>query len=49
MHAEQIGAIAGLDEAALDRKGVVSEWSVKNVLAHIAPGRNGWFRHCLCG
>jgi DinB superfamily len=27
---------AGLDEAALDRKGVVGEWSIKNVLAHIA-------------
>ncbi|HEU5101769.1 MAG TPA: DinB family protein [Roseiflexaceae bacterium] len=34
--AELLGAIAGLDEAALDRKGVVGEWSIKNVLAHIA-------------
>jgi uncharacterized protein (TIGR03083 family) len=31
-----IDAIAGLDEDALDRKGIVGEWSVKNVLAHIA-------------
>ena len=31
-----LGAIAGLDEDALDRKGAVGEWSVKNVLAHIA-------------
>ena len=29
-------AIAGLDEDAMERKGVVGEWSVKNVLAHIA-------------
>jgi DinB family protein len=28
--------IAGIDEAALDRKAVVGEWSIKNVLAHIA-------------
>ena len=34
--AELLGVIAGLDEAALDRKGVVGEWSIKNVLAHIA-------------
>ncbi|HJZ46533.1 MAG TPA: DinB family protein [Roseiflexaceae bacterium] len=34
--AELLGAFAGLDEAALDRKGVVGEWSIKNVLAHIA-------------
>jgi hypothetical protein len=34
--AELLGAIGGLDEAALDRKGVVGDWSVKNVLAHIA-------------
>ena len=26
----------GLDEAALDRKGVIGDWSIKNVLAHIA-------------
>ena len=31
-----LDVIAGLDEAALDRKGVVGEWSIKNVLAHIA-------------
>jgi uncharacterized protein (TIGR03083 family) len=29
-------AVEGLGEDALDRKGVVGEWSVKNVLAHIA-------------
>ena len=34
--AELLAAIGGLGEAALDRKGVVGEWSVKNVLAHIA-------------
>lgn len=34
--AELLGAIAGLDEAALDRKGIAGEWSIKNVLAHIA-------------
>lgn len=31
-----LGAIAGLDAAALDRKGVVGSWSIKNTLAHIA-------------
>ena len=34
--AELLGAIAGLDEATLDHKDVVGEWSIKNVLAHIA-------------
>src|SRR5690349_6263284 len=34
--AELLDVIAGLDEATLDRKGVVGEWSIKNVLAHIA-------------
>src|SRR3954451_6170332 len=34
--AELLAAIGGLDEAALDRKSVVGDWSVKNVLAHIA-------------
>jgi hypothetical protein len=34
--AELLAAIGGLDETALDRKGVVGDWSVKNVLAHIA-------------
>src|SRR5215207_5759711 len=34
--AELLAAISGLDEAALDRKGVVGDWSIKNVLAHIA-------------
>ena len=34
--AELLAAIGGLDEAALDRKGVVGDWSIKNVLAHIA-------------
>jgi hypothetical protein len=31
-----LDTIAGLGEDALDRKGVVGEWSIKNVLAHIA-------------
>ena len=30
--------IAGLDEALLDRKGVVGDWSIKNLLAHYV----GW-------
>jgi hypothetical protein len=34
--AELLDAIAGLDEPQLDRKGSVSEWSIKNVLAHIS-------------
>ncbi len=34
--AELLAAISGLDEAALDRKGVVGDWSIKNVLAHMA-------------
>jgi hypothetical protein len=34
--AELLAVIDGLDEAALDRKGVVGDWSIKNVLAHIA-------------
>jgi DinB superfamily len=34
--AELLAAISGLDEAALDRKGVIGDWSIKNVLAHIA-------------
>lgn len=34
--AELLTAISGLGEAVLDRKGVVGDWSVKNVLAHIA-------------
>ena len=36
IRAELLDAIAGLDEAALDRKGIVGAWSIKNVLAHIA-------------
>jgi hypothetical protein len=28
--------VEGLDDAALDRKGVVGAWSIKNVLAHLA-------------
>ena len=36
IRAELLDAIAGLDEAALDRRSVVGEWSIKNVLAHIA-------------
>jgi hypothetical protein len=31
-----LAAISGLDEAVLDRKGSIGDWSVKNVLAHIA-------------
>src|SRR5215212_9324436 len=34
--AELLAAISGLDEAALDRKGSIGDWSIKNVLAHIA-------------
>ena len=34
--AELLAAIDSLDEAALDRKGIVGDWSIKNVLAHIA-------------
>jgi len=34
--AELLAVVDGLDEAALDRKGVIGTWSVKNVLAHIA-------------
>jgi uncharacterized protein (TIGR03083 family) len=31
-----LATIAGLDEDALERKGVVGDWSIKNALAHIA-------------
>ena len=34
--AELLTAIGGLNEAALDHKRVIGDWSVKNVLAHIA-------------
>jgi len=34
--AELLAAIGGLEEAALDRNGVIGDWSIKNVLAHIA-------------
>jgi hypothetical protein len=34
--ADLLAAIDGLDEAALDRKGALGEWSIKNMLAHIA-------------
>ncbi len=34
--AELLDAIQGVDQAALDRKGVIGAWSIKNVLAHIA-------------
>jgi hypothetical protein len=30
-----LAAIAGLPDAALDRKGVVGAWSIKNMLAHL--------------
>lgn len=33
--AELLAAIAGLDEAALDTQGVVGDWSIKNLLAHL--------------
>lgn len=36
--ANLLASFAGLDEASLDRKALVGEWSVKNVLAHIV----GW-------
>jgi hypothetical protein len=31
-----LDTIAGLDEGALERKGVIGDWSIKNALAHIA-------------
>ena len=31
-----LATIARFDDAAQDRKGVVGEWSIKNVLAHLA-------------
>jgi uncharacterized protein (TIGR03083 family) len=31
-----LATIAGLDEQALERKGALGDWSIKNVLAHIA-------------
>lgn len=34
--AELLGAIGGLDDAALERKGLIGGWSAKNMLAHIA-------------
>lgn len=34
--AELLGIVARLDEQTLDRKGVIGDWSVKNVLAHLA-------------
>lgn len=43
-----LATIEGLDEAALDRKGVVGEWSVKNVLAHLA-GWEEWVVRVLDG
>jgi uncharacterized damage-inducible protein DinB len=33
---ELLDAIHGIDQAALDRKGVLGAWSIKNMLAHIA-------------
>lgn len=32
---ELLATIAALDEATLDRKAIVGDWSIKNVLAHI--------------
>ncbi|KPV52758.1 hypothetical protein SE17_13580 [Kouleothrix aurantiaca] len=34
--AELLALVGGLDEAALDRKGTLGAWSVKNALAHLA-------------
>jgi hypothetical protein len=34
--AELLDAIHGIDQATLDRKGVLGAWSIKNMLAHIA-------------
>lgn len=44
--AELLSLLAGLDEAALNRKGLVGDWSVKNVLAHLAAWKTGWCRRC---
>ena len=34
--AELLSTLAGLDAATLARKGVVGDWSIKNILAHLA-------------
>ena len=34
--AELLALLEGLSEAALDRKGMIGDWSIKNLLAHIA-------------
>lgn len=41
-----LNAIEGLDEAALDRKGVIGDWSIKNCLAHLA-GWEDWIAQAL--
>ena len=33
---ELLQLLSGMDEATLNRKGAVGEWSIKNVLAHLA-------------
>jgi hypothetical protein len=35
-HARTVALLAPLPEATLDAKGVVGEWSIKNVLAHLS-------------
>ena len=36
VRAELLALVAGLDEAMLDRGGLLGDWSVKNLLAHMA-------------
>jgi DinB superfamily len=46
--AELLELIDGIDQAALDRKGVLGAWSVKNMLAHIAAWE-AWVVQALPG
>ena len=41
-----LNAIEGLDEDALDHKGVIGAWSIKNCLAHLA-GWEDWIAQVL--
>ncbi|MEM8532140.1 MAG: DinB family protein [Chloroflexota bacterium] len=41
-----LNAIEGLDESALDRKGLIGDWSIKNCLAHLA-GWEDWIAQVL--
>ncbi len=41
-----VDMIAGLDEATLDRKDVVGDWSIKNLLAHLVGWEN-WLLQSL--